>query len=249
MKARKPTLRATLAVAILALLSGTAGATLIDRGGGLIYDTDLDITWLQDASYARTSGYDSDGLMNFQEAMAWADQLSFGGYDDWRLPLGFPQGDSYINQFSYDGNSDWGFNLAPATERRNEMAYLFYVELGNLAKYDIQGNQRAAGTYGLQNTGPFDNLAMDTEAYWTGTKIAGGRALRFSFSDAGRGGASGLKGRDYTSYEFNAWAVRDGDVVAMPEPSVAALFGVGLLSLLAASRRGSRAGEEASRKG
>jgi len=28
---------------------GISNATLIDRGGGLIYDTDLDITWLQDA--------------------------------------------------------------------------------------------------------------------------------------------------------------------------------------------------------
>ena len=27
----------------------TANSALIDRGGGLIYDTDLDITWLQDA--------------------------------------------------------------------------------------------------------------------------------------------------------------------------------------------------------
>jgi len=28
----------------------------------MIYDSDRDSTWLQDANYARTSGYDSDGL-------------------------------------------------------------------------------------------------------------------------------------------------------------------------------------------
>ena len=46
----------------------TANAALIDRGTGMIYDTDQDITWLQDADYAATSGYDSDGQMNWFEA-------------------------------------------------------------------------------------------------------------------------------------------------------------------------------------
>ena len=32
-------------------------AALFDRGGGLIYDSDLDITWLKDGNYAQTSGY------------------------------------------------------------------------------------------------------------------------------------------------------------------------------------------------
>lgn len=42
-------------------LSGAAQATLIDRGGRMIYDDVLDITWLQDANYAMTSGHDADG--------------------------------------------------------------------------------------------------------------------------------------------------------------------------------------------
>lgn len=67
-------------------LSASAHAALIDRGGGMIYSTDLNITWLQDANYARTSGYDADGLMNWNGAMTWAANLSYGGYDDWRLP-------------------------------------------------------------------------------------------------------------------------------------------------------------------
>jgi hypothetical protein len=44
-------------------------AELIDRGGGLIYDTVLDIKWLQDANYAQTSGYDDDGRMNWYTAV------------------------------------------------------------------------------------------------------------------------------------------------------------------------------------
>jgi hypothetical protein len=50
--------------AVLGLaLSTSAHATLIDRGNGMIYDSDQDITWLQDANYAMTSGYDTDGSM------------------------------------------------------------------------------------------------------------------------------------------------------------------------------------------
>ena len=50
------------------------------------YDTTLDITWLVDANYAMTSGYDSDGLMNRVAATTWANNLTLGGYDDRRLP-------------------------------------------------------------------------------------------------------------------------------------------------------------------
>ena len=65
-------------------------AELINRGGGLIYDTDLDVTWLQDANYAATSGYSinnrTDGLMQWDDAMRWAETLVYQGYTDWRLP-------------------------------------------------------------------------------------------------------------------------------------------------------------------
>ncbi|NNF16437.1 MAG: hypothetical protein HKN70_06795 [Gammaproteobacteria bacterium] len=40
----------------LAMLSVSTTAALHDRGNGLIYDDVLDITWLQDANYALTSG-------------------------------------------------------------------------------------------------------------------------------------------------------------------------------------------------
>ncbi|PIQ12851.1 MAG: hypothetical protein COW07_02885 [Hydrogenophilales bacterium CG12_big_fil_rev_8_21_14_0_65_61_21] len=70
------------------LVSCAAQATLINRGGGMIYDTDIDITWLADANYAMTSGYDADGLMNWAAANAWAAGLVYGGYENWRLPKG-----------------------------------------------------------------------------------------------------------------------------------------------------------------
>ena len=61
-------------ICVFFALPGIANAALVDRGGGLIYDTDLNITWLADANYAYTSGYDTqdatDGLMTHAYAMA-----------------------------------------------------------------------------------------------------------------------------------------------------------------------------------
>jgi hypothetical protein len=52
----------------------------------MIYDTELRITWLQDANYAMTSGFDADGRMNWTAANAWAAGLVVNGVSGWRLP-------------------------------------------------------------------------------------------------------------------------------------------------------------------
>ncbi len=57
-----------LPLALVFTYSLTAKAELINRGSGFVYDTDLDITWLQDANYARTSGYTTEGF-TYDEAM------------------------------------------------------------------------------------------------------------------------------------------------------------------------------------
>ena len=46
-------------------------ASLLEYQGGLVYDTDFNITWLKDSNYAKTSGYDSDGMMTKSVAMTW----------------------------------------------------------------------------------------------------------------------------------------------------------------------------------
>ncbi len=67
--------------------ASTADAALISRlGGQAVYDTDFNITWLADANYAKTSGYDSDGMMVWALANTWAAGLNVGGYTGWRLP-------------------------------------------------------------------------------------------------------------------------------------------------------------------
>ena len=103
-------------------VSLSVNAALYDRGNGLIYDDVLDITWLQDANYAQASGYDSNGRMAWADAKTWADQLSYGGYDDWRLPSA---------------------GSAPTVGIYNttsEMGHMFYNNLGNAAYNSITSN-------------------------------------------------------------------------------------------------------------
>ena len=50
-------MKTKLLVTLLLGISTSSQASLIDRGNGLLYDNVLDITWLQDANYARTSHY------------------------------------------------------------------------------------------------------------------------------------------------------------------------------------------------
>lgn len=59
---------------------------LIDRGFGLIYDTERDITWLQDVNYAATSGHSRDGQMTWPDAMRFVQSLYYRGIRGWRLP-------------------------------------------------------------------------------------------------------------------------------------------------------------------
>lgn len=104
-------------------LSVPATAALVDRGGGLIYDSYFDITWLQDANYAVTSGYETpyeDGSMNWNESMTWVDGMEYYDsvrnvtWEDWRLPTA-------LNK---DGSGPChGYNCT-----ESEMGHLYYVE-------------------------------------------------------------------------------------------------------------------------
>ena len=214
----------------LALTASTqANAILIDRGDGMIYDSDQDITWLQDANYAQTSGYDDDGRMTWDEASTWAGNLNYGGFDDWRLPAAYDiDGDGC--QFSYSG-SDCGFNLA---SEASEIGYLFYQVLGNIAYFDTDGNPNQPG-YGLSSTGAdgveFENF--QTLMYWTGfNETDYNPASVWTFQPS-----NGLQRRGSKNEEWYAWAVRDGDVGKVPEPGTLALTAGGLLCLLGRRRQ------------
>lgn len=191
----------------------SANAALVDRGGGLIYDTVLNVTWLQDANYAMTSGYSLDGRMTWSEATTWAANLSYYDsvrgvtYDDWRLPVVGPSnGVGFNYSFSTAGDTDVGYNI---TSPASEMSYMHYVNLGNPGFHTING--AVSGCYVsstdtcLDKVGPFINLQPNF--YWSGTEYApvASGAWNFNFSNGGQGAI------DKSNVLF-AWAVRPGDV-------------------------------------
>lgn len=211
-----------LACLVAVGLSQLAHATLIDRGNGLIYDDSTNLTWMQDANYAKTSGYtgtgvDAYGRMNWFAAKIWAANLSFGGYDDWRLPTTNPQ--------------QAGLGLT-----ESELGHMFFVNLHNKGACDP--NLSCFGTpvlgAGFLNKGPFS--FTDATIFWTETPVYGQYDEAWVFSAyLGFQGTSN-KGEGY----YQTWAVRDGDVASVPEPASIALVGLGLLSLAVVRRKSAR---------
>lgn len=173
-----------------------ANSDLIDRGNGLIYDNVLDITWLQNANLTSTA-------MNWSDSVDWAENLNFGGFDDWRLPT--------INVSTQDGSCD----------------------------SSTTGGIRAKTGWNRLNTSFIDAITNDTvnfinlnrAVYWSGNVYTPNTVSSWFFFTY-----NGYQGGINNSYNYYAWAVRDGDIAAVnttvPEPSTLVIFGLGLLALI-----------------
>ena len=229
----------SLALATAGVLgSDLAQAALNDRGGGLLYDDVLNVTWLQDANYAKTSGYDDDGRMNWSAAKTWAANLVFGGYDDWRLAANTPVGadwNYYYSPNAPDGSTDIGYNI---TSPKSELSYMYYVNLGLKGFYSPAGEYQpdfgifGNGSYlgGQADVGLVKNL--QSFVYWSGTAIATDPGSSAWIFDTGDGDQDDFN----HGGQFYAWAVLPGDVAAaVPEPETYAMLlaGLGLLGMAA----------------
>ncbi|MCQ8181477.1 DUF1566 domain-containing protein [Methylomonas sp. SURF-1] len=210
-----------------------AQAALLDRGGGMLYDTVLNVTWLQDANYAKTSGYDSDGKMDWNQAVAWAEQLEFGGFSDWRLASIKPvNGIAYNENFSNDGSTDYAWNVSSPN---SELGYMYFINLGLTAYQFPDGSDNPHfGIFGDGRTGGQADVGLVRNlrsfSYWSGNTVPD-RAGEAWFFDTALGSQQSWYKTGLAS-DLYAWAVRDGDVAAVPLPSAFWLFGAGLAGLL-----------------
>lgn len=221
----------------LVAVTGAAQAALIDRGGGMIYDSTRNLTWLADMNYAVTSGYaDAEaggsgankvfpsGRMGWNAAKTWADNLVFGGFDDWRLPMLNPSdktcGTAEGSPPVYSGFGCTG----------GELSGLFVTEFGNKGGESVL-NQAGDTAQQIANLALFSNVK--SLAYWSGTADAGvsGNAWAF-YSDFGSVNSLAA------DMGFFVTAVREGDVVApVPVPQTLALVLVAMGAAMFARRR------------
>ncbi len=200
-------------------LASSANASLINRGGGLIYDSDRNITWLSNANYGAGSAYDdgisnTDGRMTWASADAWAASLTYFDsvrgvtYDDWRLPS-TPLLDASCSV-------QQGFSFGSGCTG-SELGHLFSAELGGTAPISSSADPDLALFANLQDDG-----------YWS-NEFDATSAQVFNFLYGLQGPDQKALGSIPNTLGYFALAVRSGDVAA-PEPAVAWLLGVGLVA-------------------
>ncbi len=191
----------------MVVLTGASQAALVDRGGGMIYDTTRNITWLADMNYAKTSGHtgagvNTNGTMNWDAAVAWADNLVYGGFSDWRLPTLNPA----------DTTCSIGYDCTGS-----ELSGLFVTDLGNKAFQSVL-NPVDDTVEQIANLALFSNV--QSTGYWSGLEFAPNPDFAWAFLTF-QGSQSVLAKNN----GLFAVAVRPGDVVSeVPEPQTLALM-------------------------
>jgi len=196
-----------------AALLGRAAATPGSDDYQAYYDTELGITWLTDANYAKTSGYDADGLLSYTDAVAFIDSVNSTGLlgsSVWRLPNADRDGPG--NGRVVDCTTEW-------TEEECKNNEALYLQIYN------------TGYGAVFLTDVPDNPIIGEQFMWTSTLTNEPGDQRAWFWELGTGlGAFSTLPLDF---ELGVWLVADGDIGAtvVPLPAAVWLFGSALAGL------------------
>jgi len=219
------------------VLHATSSAALQLRGIDMVFDDSTGLTWLRSGSAAAGSAFDdggslTDGLLTFDSARAWADQLAvpFSGsvVSDWRLP---------------------GYDVGIGT---SEVQRLMLVTLGNTPgaiptswgpfsvlpwRFDVPFAWIGSDYAEPSPPGTFLTvqgwLVREPVHVWP-PRLAWAYGLGSPTNFPGIAELASTSGLSYQQQGL-AWAVRTGDVALIPEASTAAMFLAGLVALLFAA--------------
>ena len=238
-----------LTVALLAsvIVTSTAQASLVARDGGMVYDDVNNLTWTSDANLFQTQAASNPNLVNdiiaanggvvYDTPHYYASSGPGWIYDDGTYNLtsaDFNTSNStmtwfgaqaWTNSLTLGGYTDWrlpSVSYYGGGTRMSEMG-AFFNQLGGVAGNSITTTHNT--NYDL-----FSNILP--EQYWSYEEYSGNANSSWFFFTA-----YGVEGVSYKTDKLFAWAVRPGDVAAVPLPAAVWLFGSGLIGLASVTRR------------
>lgn len=231
---------------VLSLNGWTAQAALLSRAGGtMVYDTDLNVTWVADANLFKTlANASGDANLYVQSVISANNGVVYstpniysdvnGAYTLTSADFNISTGGmtwfgsmAWANTLVYGGYSDWRLSTTSSYNPNDaELGHLVYSELGG----NIGSN--------IPDTPYFIN--EQPGSYWLNLEYASNPAGALLFNTS------------YTDIRFtsklapylHSWVVRSGDVVStagdlssVPLPSSILLFGSVVAGFVWAGRR------------